>query len=693
MNYNSIGRFMRNYQGENKVKKFDLHIHTIPTIFEENFEFDIDVLEKYVSELKIDCIAITNHNLFDRIQYEEINKRLQIKVFSGIEVSLEKGHVLIIASEDILTSFVSQCERVREKIHTQNDFLTISEFQDIFPDLNRFLLIPHVRKNPFLHPRIISMLRNNINCGEVSSVKDFMRMKKSNDELTPVYFSDIRIKKGLFDYPARCTYLAIDQINVPAIKTVLQDKTKVSLSDDFENDLVEVLSNGLKISTKLTIVLGERSTGKTYTLNAIANHCDNPKYIKQFDLLSLDEDKENAKFQDNVRDSKADCIKCYLDPLQNLISEILPISLEDNEQQLQTYVDTLLKTGEETYNEDAFSKAELFREELFNLKTFDELKELIVMIRKLVENENYKEIINCYVKQTTLIELLLALIQEHSRCYEIQLKKSFTNEIIQLVKRELKSNTTAESIPECNFYQYLMDKRKVASYVKIATAVKMKREIHRVELGKYKVVINTKPFDGAKELRAVSGKRDISFTEAYSEYSDPYKYLRKLANMAIPSTEIYEYFVDFECKVLNQYGYGASGGERSEFNLSKKLEDATQHDMLIIDEPESSFDNPFLKNYINESLKRIAQIIPVVIATHNNTIGASIKPDYLIYTKNEIQPDGTILHKIYSGYPTNKHLVELSGKEIDNQLVQFDCLEAGQPAYYERKQIYENFED
>ncbi len=675
------------------MKKFDLHIHTIPTVCEESFEFSIDTLIEYVRELSIDCIAITNHNLFSRTQFEEISKLLPIKVLAGIEVSLGKGHILIIAPEDLLTDFSVQCALVSEKIRLQNDSLTMGEFNEIFPDLNRYLVIPHYRKHPVLPQNLFSELRRYISCGEVSSIKDFVKMSKSSDELAPVYFSDMRAKTGLIDFPARCTYLEIDEISIPAIKTVLQDKTKVSLSDSVLCDLAEVLSNGLKISTKLTIVLGERSTGKTYTLNSIAKHCENPKYIKQFELLSMSEEKENSAFQNNILNSKADYIKEYLEPLQKVIDDILSISLERNDELLQAYINRLLKVGEEIYKEDAFSKTVLFREEPYSSRTFSELIELIQLVIKLLENDNYSELIFKYINQTNLTKLLIALTSEYSRSYEAQLKKNYTNEILHLIQIELQSNTSAETIPSFNFYQYLLDKVKIEVFEKIANFSKIEREIHRVKLGKYEVVINAKPFDGARSLKNVYGKKDISFSEAFNEYADPYLYLKKLANLTIPVTEISKYYIDFECKVLNQYGYEASGGERSEFNLLKHLEDATQHDILIIDEPESSFDNPFLKNFINETLKRIAQIIPVVIATHNNTIGASIKPDYIIYTKNEIQPDGTILHKLFSGYPTNRHLVELEGDKIDNQFVQFECLEAGQPAYYERKQIYENFEN
>ncbi|EPR74063.1 PHP N-terminal domain protein [Winogradskyella psychrotolerans RS-3] len=63
------------------MKKIDFHIHTVQSVSDRHFEFDIESLKEYVDLLKIDCIAITNHNLFDKIQFEEICKKLEIKVF------------------------------------------------------------------------------------------------------------------------------------------------------------------------------------------------------------------------------------------------------------------------------------------------------------------------------------------------------------------------------------------------------------------------------------------------------------------------------------------------------------------------------------------------------------------------------------------------------------------------------------
>ena len=62
--------------------------------------------------------------------------------------------------------------------------------------------------------------------------------------------------------------------------------------------------------------------------------------------------------------------------------------------------------------------------------------------------------------------------------------------------------------------------------------------------------------------------------------------------------------------------------------------------MLLLDEPESSFDNIFLKNRVNTMIKQISKELPVVIVTHNNTVGESIKPDFIIHTERKINSSG-----------------------------------------------------
>ena len=110
--------------------------------------------------------------------------------------------------------------------------------------------------------------------------------------------------------------------------------------------------------------------------------------------------------------------------------------------------------------------------------------------------------------------------------------------------------------------------------------------------------------------------------------------------------------------------------------------------MLLIDEPESSFDNIFLLTDVNRLIKTIAEKMPVIVVTHNSTVGMSIHPDYLIYTKREIV-NGEAIYKRYYGSPGDKNLTDIEGNTISTYELTIDSLEAGKDAYLERAESYE----
>lgn len=170
----------------------------------------------------------------------------------------------------------------------------------------------------------------------------------------------------------------------------------------------------------------------------------------------------------------------------------------------------------------------------------------------------------------------------------------------------------------------------------------------------------------------------------------PYEYLQKIKEInGVPRSSYHEYFVNIKYSILNNYGKPVSGGERAEFLLLQKINEASNYDMLIIDEPESSFDNLFLKNKVNKIIKDISENMPVIIVTHNSTVGASIKPDFLIHTKRFITDEKEAIYKVYYGHPNDKELHTIHGEVINNANVTMDCLEAGEDAYNERRSNYD----
>ena len=63
------------------------------------------------------------------------------------------------------------------------------------------------------------------------------------------------------------------------------------LSKEEGNDFFQATDDGVILSTGLNIIIGERSSGKTYTLDKICKNFENVKYLKQFSLLQNDEEK------------------------------------------------------------------------------------------------------------------------------------------------------------------------------------------------------------------------------------------------------------------------------------------------------------------------------------------------------------------------------------------------------------------
>ena len=672
------------------MKKLDLHIHTVSTIRDRAFTFSMDCLKEYVERNAIDAIAITNHNLFDREQYEQIRNSIGIKVFPGIEVDVENGHLLVVSEEDDIDDFVERCNQVQAMNGGRNTS-SISEntFIGIFPDLSKYLLIPHYNKHPELDFQRVPQLVEHFTCGEVTSAKKFLMMKKSVKELVPVLFSDLRMAEGASPDSDRQTFIDVEELSLSAVKYSLMDRAKVSLSSETGHVLFDVLDNGLKISTGLTVVLGKRSSGKTYTLDRIAEQFERARYIQQFSLLSSDDEADQKKFEFFLRTKKASVAEAFLTPFKEVVDDVACIDLEHDVQDVDMYLNALLQAASEAERQDVFAKCTLFHETLYDEKDLSSLSSLINAVDLLINNAEYRAIVDQFVSKESLLRLAISLRERYINEYENDLKSRFVNDIVQSIQSELQLHSSNTPIPDVDFYQVMMNKEKVKRFDAIAKSVKQEHVIDEKGLYSYRVIAKTEAFSGAQEMQHFS-RSHMTFSNAFAKYNHPYAFLQSLKQIiGLPNSDYYKYFVNVRYEVLNQFGTRASGGERSEYNLLQNLIDAARSEILLLDEPESSFDNIFLKDGVNELLKELSQQLPVIIATHNNTIGASVHPDYLIYTQKEIQQAGEIKYHLFSGYPSSTELIDLEGNTINRRDVMLDCLEAGEPAYLDRRKSYE----
>lgn len=675
------------------MKKVDLHIHSVATISDVHFEFSLTKLTEYVNSTHIDGIAITNHNIFDIRQYKDIVLELNniCTVLPGIEINIgcNAGHLICITDIADAEDFAVRCAKISAKITSSQSSISVEELKEIFPDLRRYLWIPHYEKKPSVDKNILMELKHFISCGEVPSIKKFVYCVKDNNKLTPVYFSDYRPTDSDEPFPVRQTYFDVSEINVNSLKCCLADKTKVVLSEADGNTIFEVIP-GLPLSTGLNVVIGERSSGKSYMLNKIFTNYQNVKYIRQFELLETDPSKAAKEFTEKIAAKKRTIADQHFELFASVVNIVKDISLQSDENKLDEYITSLIKHAKDVDRADMFSKCKLYSETEYSVGSFDGMIELIYAVEKLLCAQEYKDIIEKHVQRQNLIALYRELIAKYSLKKDKALKKQWVNGIALDIKRSLQSRTAATRVTDVDFYDLQLNRVKVAKFNKLATELKKEQIIDSNNFGGFTVQIKKKAFLSPQELKAFSGKRDAKFSDIFASYQNvPYFFLEKLQEMKdILDTDYYQYFANVEYSILNEYGFAVSGGERAEFNLLQQINDAHQFDMLLIDEPESSFDNLFLKNKVNLIIKELSRYLPVIIVTHNNTVGESIKPDFIVHTVRCVKGE-KVTYQRYYGLPSNKELVSANGEKIKNVDALLNCLEAGEIAYTERRQDYE----
>lgn len=682
----------------NGLKKIDLHIHTISTVSDsKEFLFSMEKLKEYVSTRNLDAIAITNHNIFDIDQFDQIQQELTIPVFPGVEVDLENGHILVISDNCLfnIQDFSEKCKKLGSYIKDQNSTLTLDEFYRVFPrkELKKYLLIPHYMKSPEISDSVIKDLsqHSKITTGETSSVRKFVELLNKEDDLIPVFFSDQRISEDLVNHSMQQTYINVSEINFAALKYTLSDKSKVALSLKEGKDLFN-LTEKVVASTGLNVLIGERSSGKTHLLNEIAQSTSNTKYIRQFELVERSDDESKENFNRQLLRDESLFAENFLKEFKDILTLVLPIDPKQSESNVNKYLRSLIKNAESTEKKDSFAKAKLFSEIPYKPKSLDTLDELIKSIQILIDNQEYSSIIFEELPQESLIKLLNRLVDEYRKIYLSNFIKEKSNSLIADIQGDLQLKTRIQRVSDIDFSDIAKETLMINEFNTITKELQKDKILDETEIYDFTIRKSKRPFKGAQEVLNII-KKHTSFIEVFKFYDHPFDYLQALKNKdVLEHADFVKYFVKIQIEILNKDLNPVSGGQRAEYNFLRKIEDSLKYDLLLIDEPESSFDNMFLNNKINTVLQEISKHIPVFVSTHNNTIGASIKPDFILHTQRTLVLDEPVFN-IYYGYPTDKKLYASNGLSVNNLSVQLNCLEAGEQTYKTRRDTYEILEN
>jgi len=500
-----------------------------------------------------------------------ISKDLKTSVLPGIEIDLEGGHILVIADPDNVEDFATKCQKITSLVTYPHPNVKLDEFKTIFPNLDSYILIPHYDKSPKISNYVLEQLTDHINAGEVQAHKKFIQTYRNKNSLVPVLFSDIRMKVDLKIIQSRQTYIDIGDCSFRSIKLGLTKREYVSLTKEEGNKFIEIPNSEIKISTGLNVILGKRSSGKSHTLDSInkSSEEDDVKYIKQFELLESDDEADRKEFDAHVNKNKSDVTERYLRLFKIVVDDILTVDSRGDEGDIERYLSSLIDNANNQVRNDAFSKAALFSSPLFTVKDSQVLIELISATEKLLDNLEYKELINSHLSPDSLIKLHAELVNKFRKEQkEIKIHK-LVNEIVNKVKQDLNRKSSQTPIAEIDFRHLALNRVKIRKFNDVISSIKTPKQIDEKTLYGYKVVAERGEFNNATELGQVL-KRKMSLKQAFSFYQTPINYIEKLQEAGIEDTEIYKHFSKISYRILNKYGAPVSGGERSEYRLLKK---------------------------------------------------------------------------------------------------------------------------
>lgn len=710
--------------------KIDIHAHTkkcksgdAPTR-----EISAEGFSEAILSTEVRIIAITNHNVFDLVQYTEIKTCLEgeAQVWPGIELDIlengSRGHLLVIVSPTVaqdfseatskLTkgysadSFTATIDQVLEKL----DYFTpvyVAHYKQKKPNLSEDALerLMAGTKNP---GRVIKEVTNSISAGIYvshgdaaiygSDVDDWTKYEELSRELP-----DLRLPVDSFEH-----FCLLLQKDPTTINTVLDRKISEDLVlQPFDDDS----TLKLRVFNDINVVFGPKGTGKSCILSAIARHyaengIDATVYEPASDRL------------DDIFDTKGKGLTINLNAhdINYCTNEIkaLRSAREVNVTSVAKYEAHFAAKSTNRNAKKILLKNIEPEEESGAKREFVDFNEAVRTTRKflefLAENTSVeKELTEGEHTQVTQIlsDLLSRLRNREWANFSAWKEIRLLNSAIDVFRSEVERKTGLPAKPTTTgFRDYAMNRIKIeahaAEIVKcIGTKIPMLKE-HVGSLGSNKGELEFRTeleFQTGSvtesSLLSLTGvkkgtqKKFVNFVRTILKHAyadDLFQYITKLNEIEDVDDikTVYELLLFKRYFALDGIPYSPSSGESSMVMLHKEL--GADKEIYVLDEPERSLGNEYINDVIVPLIKERARASKkIFISTHDANIAVRTLPYCSIYRCHG--QDG---YSTYIGNPFSNNLVNLD--DVDDQLdwkkVSMKTLEGGEEAFGERGKIY-----
>lgn len=695
--------------------RIDFHLHTRSAEEKDDgFEFSLSWLKRYTQRLNIGAIAITNHNLFDLKQFNQIEDALSCAVLPGVELSLEGGHVNLVFenTSENKTKLVEACQGL-DLGSTAG--LSVSKFKNLFSDLNEGLFIYEYGKSnslvvndefqdPFF--KHYTFVRG------VNSQLRFQRALLQVNADCPALFSDGHateydpdpVRNDITKLALKNTFLQIEKFSFEQVLLEFQSPRHVKVTADGQPNIfqIDVEGNPVTVSTKLNLIVGRRGSGKTFLLNHINRQYDNGDasvaYIRQFRSAQDTEDFLKSESSRIASEARNQWVKKHQSMLDGIVSFYKELS-SDN---VDSYLSSLKRFASELVNTSVAKRVKLFSESEFEIPEIRSIGVSLTKLKDVIDNQALWQ----FATEGKREKYWHNVVDAYNDLQKNFIKKAISNAIkkevngtMKVIKTTVTNRTAIEPVANIDlFHQFERQKEQAKIVHSVGAIINEVQSLSEVEYS-YTIHVWKESWQSAEDfLKATphqGGKMAVkeNLIKPYLN-GDYQKFLTNLFSTQYQSyftldsgLDFSRYLTDFKVELLTQAGTPASGGQQMALGLMMKLDDAKQNDIVLVDEPEGSLDNVFIKDELIPKLRELAESTPVFVITHNSTLGALLNPDRLLIAKFD---SNSKEYQLRSGDFLAKKVSNSSGEESQSYDDFVDAMEAGIDTYKEKGRQYAN---
>lgn len=709
--------------------KIDIHCHTkkIRSGEPESRAVTKEVFSKSIQDAEVDIVAITDHDVFDKEQYDEFVEYVgsNFQIWPGIELDTShngnKFHLILVGDPDDVNIFD---EKVKQLTNGRSGDFTI-ELDNIISHFSgeNILYIPHFgSKRPAISEDNLKYLKERL--GEKSSlvIVEDTNIRSTgilaNHGFNAITGSDVRDWGKYSDCDVSSLRLPVDTFKQFCLfldrdKSTIETMLNKTSSYEYKGRPKEddpTITIPVKLYNEVNILFGDKGLGKTNILKSVRKEAEAGGKIVSTYIASEKDDYFNELL--DVSDMDRTASKLDMDACEKEFACIKEWS-DKTPTSLQLYADhAKLAETRKAKNKLKLSDTE-------QIDDYDSRKSTGVINDRGKYKEcaqSIKQIAARYVsgsELTSFEEVIDGLYDKITEEVRNELILKYTtdlyNHAIRFINNKVSEKTDTASKPDSSgFTQYARNKLELKqSLDKITDFLKLKdkkyTESSRIgELGdkgnlhiqkewsmfddtgrdKYKgSPVKIKELKNARE--ALNNMKDGVFSDSIEDTLDKCK-------ASLDQINSLDVFVGLrKYPTLNDDGeeYSPSNGEKAIIAIQRAL-DHDDADFYVLDEPELSLGGEYIDNVIREKISKLGRAKKTVfIATHNANIAVRTLPYTSIYRKYDKGE-----YKTYVGNPFTNKLLNINDEsdELSWREESMRTLEGGEAAFKNRGEIYES---